>query len=372
MTSATSDTGLGGRMRELRSGVGLTQRKLSDALGSLSPSLISSWERGTAVPSERWLAAFARIIADRDTSIDGAELEAELLSLRAAAPTTTVSRPASAPAARRLRGFWAFTDDRPDPLPIRVIGTPMFPRWLERIDYADPWHPNYIHSLRNADMDATITVIRRIDAANPDHDVRYLTQDEMKDDDLTGHVVLLGGVDVSLSSGNAGGAADSILASFLKEAKVPVFSRLRAGADPEFDAEFVVTTDASGRPARGGKSEEVYAAEFVTESGKRVLEHGFPRLEHDVGLLLRQANPRNPAATLTICSGIFSRGTYGAVRMFTDRQMRERNETILHEKYDPSRFWVLIKVPVAPTYAGRGGLTTVTPHLDVHLLRGNT
>jgi hypothetical protein len=56
-------------------------------------------------------------------------------------------------------------------------------------------------------------------------------------------------------------------------------------------------------------------------------------------------------------AGIFSRGTYGAVRAFTDATFRARNEQWLARELDPEDFWILFRVAVVAD-------NTITPDLS--------
>ncbi len=64
MTEMTPGAQLGARLRQLRTDWGVTQSQISDALG-LSGPLVSSWEKGTAVPPEGRLSGYARFFATR-------------------------------------------------------------------------------------------------------------------------------------------------------------------------------------------------------------------------------------------------------------------------------------------------------------------
>ena len=58
------------------------------------------------------------------------------------------------------------------------------------------------------------------------------------------------------------------------------------------------------------------------------------------------------------CFGVFTRGTYGAVRTFTDFALRESNEAYLQDRFtDLDDFWMVIRVPVSSAL-------TVTPNLS--------
>jgi transcriptional regulator with XRE-family HTH domain len=233
------------------------------------------------------------------------------------------------------------------------------------VQYANPWHPNAISSLHNGDADAVLELVGHLRAENPGVEVRWISPDELAPDDLTGHVVVLGGAD-SLA-GNAAGPLDYLTARL----DLPVSAQLPEGGDPEYDSHFLVRLDADGRPDPGGDRNEMHEPRFVLDrQGERVLDEGQPRLEYDVALLGRFANPLNLSATVTICSGIFSRGTYGAVRALTDATLRARNERYLAGHFDLQNFWLLLHVPVFP---GPTGALTVTPDLTrpFHRLRSS-
>lgn len=196
MTAAGSQPSpRGPLLRQLREARGLTQRQLGDLLGedrALSPALISSWESGKATSTDRWLDAYARRLSSvRDATASGnpaAGLLARLTALRTATAVAVTEEPS--PATGALGGrFWHFPDGRP----VRIVGTPMGEPVVRAVEFASPFHPNYLESLRNADMDATVELLGHIRAENPNSDVRHLTRRTVDRDDLTSHLVLLGG-----------------------------------------------------------------------------------------------------------------------------------------------------------------------------------
>ena len=70
-------------------------------------------------------------------------------------------------------------------------------------------------------------------------------------------------------------------------------------------------------------------------------------LTEDVGLLVRLPNPANRDRTVTICSGVFSRGVVGAVRCLTDATSLDKNEKYLADRFgDSAGFAILMRVPV--------------------------
>ncbi len=235
------------------------------------------------------------------------------------------------------------------------------------VQYANPWHPNAIQALHNGDADAVLELVGHVRAENPGVDVRWLNVDELAPDDLTNHVILLGGADTVYGINQR----SSVLGYLVDRLDLPLATRLPAGGDDEYDNEFVVRLGAEGQPDPQGDREEAHAPRFVVDrNGRRLRDQGQPRLEYDVALLGRFPNPLNLSATVTICSGIFSRGTYGAVRSLTDATLRARNERYLAGHQNLQDFWLLLHVPVFP---GPTGALTLTPDLTrpFHRLRSS-
>jgi transcriptional regulator with XRE-family HTH domain len=363
---------LAARLRELRESAGweLTQRDLASAL-RISPSLVSSWEKATAVPSVERLGAYARFFGTRRSveggtprllaasDITGDErpgidaLQEELDDLRRKAVRTEPGPASGRP------GFWCF----PDGQPITVLCGPLsdgqlglgpdgsLPSGAPRITaYARRTHPNYIRALHNGDVDALIELYGQLRAENPRTRVGWKTLGDAESTELTGHVVILGGADLGPLGASEAGTYTEI-SQIIGLLGLPVHTRLPSGGDPEFDTEFVVTTR-DDEPAYDGPQEEVVRPEF-TRWGARDAGR---RLEHDVALIVRAPNPLNTSASITLCMGIFSRGTYAAVRAWTDPQLAARNEQFLADHFaDPGDFWMLVRVPVI------GGTRTITP-----------
>jgi transcriptional regulator with XRE-family HTH domain len=395
MTEETAPRGLNGRLRELRQAWSVTQRQLSDALG-LSGALVSSWENGTAVPPEERLNGYARFFATRRSlqtrppklipaeDLTGeeervrSELIDELVRLREEALDGPVARPRDTGA---LGGrFWYF----PDGQPIIILCSPLSQRQLgftveaaeegalaPIAQYAtNPSHPNAIRNLGNGDIDALLELVGHIRAENPTADVRWLTYDRITSaDQLTGHLVVLGGGDSEQTPLPTG---DTSMVALLKEQlDFPIFPRWDTpeGAEPsevhsEFGGEFVVTVDATGKPTDDPEkiaAEEVYRPRFLrdeaTDDRPRLMARGAPQLFNDVAYIVRTRNPFNPSAKLTMFSGIFSRGTYGAVRAFTDATFRARNEQWIANALDPEDFWILCRVTIVVD-------NTITPDLS--------
>jgi transcriptional regulator with XRE-family HTH domain len=369
------------RLRELRreglAGKQVTQRHLATALRVSTP-LVSSWENlsGEAVPPEERLRDYARFFAtDRSLAGDGPRLippeeltgDEEEKRRRLIDELIGLRELALAPwpgTAGRLGGrFWHFPEGRQ----ITIIANPLSDKKLGHIEYATPWHPNYVESLRNGDMDSTIELVGHIRAENPGSEVRYMTYDRVSADNLTGHLVILGGADTFVFPHVPKGESHQLspLSWLIRRLGLPIVTRLPDDKDDEYDTEFVVLVDGTGTPGIRGNQEEIYRPTFIRrsrdDSAERLLVHDQPQLEYDVALLVRRPNPLNTAASLTICSGIFSRGTYGAVRATTDAQLRTSNEQWIAQNLGLEEFWLLLQVPVYQTPTGG---VTLTPDLQ--------
>jgi transcriptional regulator with XRE-family HTH domain len=385
---------LAARLKELREGSDLgrlTQRQVADALGASTP-LISSWEGAKEVPPESRLQAYGRLFAtprsgngDRVALVPADDLTAEerghmetlvedLVRLR------TEALEGDAPARRHsgaLGGrFWFF----PDRQVITILCTPLSYRQLGyRPDgqlaegappisaYSRASHPNHISLLHNGDADALVELVGHIRAENPTAEIRWRTYDEIHtSDELTGHLIILGGGEEFAAS--AVPASENPVNWFIRRLELPVLGRMPDGGDEEFDTEFVITTNNDGEPTYQGPREEVYRPIFLradVEPGRpRITVDGIPQLEYDVALIARRTNPLNLSARITICTGVFSRGTYGAVRAFTDANLRTRNERYIQARFsDVNDFWIMFQVPVY------GGQQTVTPDFERAFLR---
>jgi transcriptional regulator with XRE-family HTH domain len=381
------------RLKELREGSELgrlTQRQVADALGASTP-LISSWEGAKEVPPESRLHAYGRLFAtprsadgdrvalvpaDDLTSDERSRLEALVEDL---ARLRTEALEGDEPTRRdsgALGGrFWFF----PDRQLITILCTPLSDRQLGlhpdgRLAegappvsaYSRASHPNRISLLRNGDADALVELVGHIRAENPTAEIRWRTYDQIRtSDQLTGHLIILGGGEFTAS---AVPTTDNPVNWFIRRLDLPILTRVPDGGDEEFDTEFVVTTNSDGEPAYHGPQEEVYRPVFLradVEPGRpRITVDGVPQLEYDVAVIARMANPLNLSARITICTGAFSRGTYGAVRAFTDANLRTRNERYIQARFsNVNDFWIMFQVPV---FSGR---QTVTPDFERAFLR---
>lgn len=385
------------RLRRLRQSVevDLTQRRLADILGA-SAALISSWESGQAVPPEHRLEAYGRLfgvapdagaeprlVEPQELTGDELrhvqELVEELVQLRelTVRPKSGGPRDAGALGGR----FWHF----PDGQDITILCTPMSRQQLGLNEdgtlppgappiaaYSRRSHPNYIDSLGNADADALVELVGHIRAENPTAEVRWRTFDQVRDpDELTGHLVVLGGADAPPDVGGGGDNPDAaqLVQPLISRLELPVRTRNPPGGDEEFDVEFVVTVDEQDEPTYLGPRENVHRPRFRRDGADPArplqLADGVPQLDYDVALIARKTNPLNLSARITLCVGGFSRGTFGAVRTFTDARLRARNERYVRDHVrDENDFWMLFHVPVVAR-------RTITPDLEraFHRLR---
>ena len=333
---------LASRLKHLRQHQSrLTQAELAAAFskeGKMASVTISSWEslKSPKLPPVDRLRAYARFFATprsiegqprllpfneltQDEKKECEKLEAELLRLRSAASGESPGEQST------FNRSWLFRDGARvtfvcAELPSSVIGP-----------FGDPENPNYTKLQTFADVDALIELFGHIRAENPSAIVHFRTPPDVEPDDLTGHLVLLGGV-----------VWNEITGRLLEMANLPI-SQVK---DPPLESGeiFVAKTDGKERqfwPKWAGESEKV--------------------LMEDVGLLARVPNPLNANRTLTICNGIHSRGVYGAVRSLTDAELRDGNERYISENFgDAESFGMLMSVPViknqtmTPDFNSRG------------------
>lgn len=311
------------RLRQLREeqwpDARLTQALLAKAFTTeeaLQPATVSSWESKTTpkLPPRHRLQAYARFFATQ-RSLDGAS--PKLLPLKALTPDELVNYKRLELELLGLRsslvaeGFWHFTDDGPVTLVCaKLPADQMGP-------LGEPENPNYTELHYYADADALIELHGHIRAKNPDMMVRFMIPSEVDHDDLTGHVILVGGV-----------VWNDVTGRLSNMARLPV----RQVEHPDLDSGeiFIAEADGDGR-----------------EFWPQWADPGKKLLSGDVGLLARVPNPLNSSRTLTICNGIHSRGVYGAVRALTDTHLRDANERYIAANFgDSTSFAILMSVEV--------------------------
>jgi transcriptional regulator with XRE-family HTH domain len=315
---------LASRLRELRVNADLTQQQLAKAL-EVSVPLISSWENlaDPRVPPFERIAAYARLFATLRRGegnepallpeLDGneenrrQELERELKRLRdAATGAHAVNAPPHA-------GPWHFTDGAP----VTIVAGELPETWLATDAYTDPSSPDYVDLYGYADPDSLVELFGHVRAANPDSYVSFRRASRVSTDHLTTHLVLLGGVEVN-----------ELVPEMLAALRVPVRQTKRSGDQGVFEID-----NGTGRSSP-------LAPSLRTENDKRILVE-------DVGHFCRGPNPYNGLRTVTICNGMFGRGTYGAVRALTDIRFRDRNAAYARSRFPgDGTFSILSRVRV--------------------------
>jgi len=105
---------------------------------------------------------------------------------------------------------------------------------------------------------------------------------------------------------------------------------------------------------------------YEVDEGGRTAEHrpvleesgGRKMLREDVALFARAVSPFNRSRTITICNGMYGRGTYGAVRALTDSEFRDRNAHYLKTRFGTCEaYCILTRVRIVHG-------TTLTPDWD--------
>jgi hypothetical protein len=331
----------------------VTQRDVAIALGRdkpLSGGLISSWETGSAVPTEERLREIA-LLFSTPRSLDG---RPHLLPEQELTPDEAADRDRLTELLMRLRGdvvtddaspsedtsraFWCFGDDQP----VCIVGSRLPDSALRGVPYANPAHPNYMPLLRHADGHTVMEIFGQVRMENPDSRVTYRVDgDPEVPSELGGHVIVVGGGDFN-----------SQAAWFGERMSLPIAAAGGEPGDPDPGGAFTVTITVDGTETEK-RFTPVYEGEVRTTVSELVdgrvvqREAVWPRLTYDVGLLARQPNPLNLHATATLCSGLSALGTYGVARTFTARRLRERNEEYRSKRFgDAEAYWMLLLVAV--------------------------
>jgi transcriptional regulator with XRE-family HTH domain len=326
---------LGARLRALResgfSNQPVTQGVVATALGRSVP-LVSSWEKGKAQPSEEWLNAYARFFASprsiedghprllteedlREEELDRFEgLFRELLQLRVAGSgTPPVPSNADELTTRSpWEGMWHF----PDQASITLVCARLPAELRASEIYSSPASPDYVELYSYSDLDALMELYGHVYAANPGVDVRRKLADELTQDDVTSHLVLMGGVDWN-----------PMTRRVTQSLNLPVAQDRREGNDPDVGSFRVL--DHNGQAT-------VFRSKLEGD-----------RLTEDVAQFCRAPNPFNRKRSVTICNGNYGRGTYAAVRTLTDPRFRDRNRAYIEQRYTPDdTYSILARVSI--------------------------
>jgi hypothetical protein len=334
------------RLRDLREshwpGKRITQPQLAQALGGVSVPLISSWESQTnpKIPPPGRLDAYAalfatvrsfdedpgRLITQRDMSDDERramnELKRELAQMRSAAMGVStpgaLANPALDPVTQITESLNTGPYRYPDLDDITIVCAGWPDRMLSQIPYTKIDDPDYIELLTYSELDALFELHGHLRAANPANRVELRIADNLRRDDYTSHLISLGGIDWNILTSSA-----------LERLQLPVKQVADWGTEGEqyFEAEEAETMR-QFRPV-------------LAKAGDQEL------LREDVALFARAVNPFNHERTITICNGMYGRGTYGAVRALTDARFRGRNAAYLRSRFgDSDSYCILTRVPV--------------------------
>ena len=315
----------------------ITQPKLAEALG-VSVPLISSWESRTKprIPPlsrlEAYAAVFAsgrcfdtdpaRAISPHDLSDEERQvmndLRQELMHLRSGAlsvGTAPVSTGQPNPVRAPLNGGpWSFVDGED----VKIVCARWPDEKLADIPYTDVADPYYVELLTCAELDALFELFGHLRAFNPATQVNLRIAGKLAPDDLTSHLATLGGIDWNEAT-----------SSVLQKLQLPV--QQVADWDTEGGQYFEV---------EGGGQDSQFRP-VLEKLGDQTI------LREDVALFARAVNPFNHERTVTVCNGMYSRGTYGAVRTLTDAKFRNRNADYLRTKFgDSASYCIVTRVPI--------------------------
>lgn len=305
----------------------LTQGVLGAALGGsdpLSAATVASWEsrENPKPPQQKWLLAYAQFFATR-RSIAGDSpglvpiesftpeeqasydaLRTELLQLLAAARGEQPEQVAP-------RRSWLFADSGPVTLicarlPEEEVG-----------ELGKPDSPNYTGLHTFGDADALIELWGHVRMENPAMKPAYKSAPDVGADDLSGHVVIIGGI-----------GWNEVTRRILELTMLPVTQK----EDPDSPSGEIFSVVIDGE-------ERKYLPRWSEAEPRKLIE--------DVGLLVRMPNPLNSNRTLTMCNGIHSRGVVGAVRSLTDERLRDSNERYIAQNFpDNQQFGILMRIQV--------------------------
>jgi transcriptional regulator with XRE-family HTH domain len=349
------------RLRSLREReyAPLTQKQLAKALGA-SITMVSFWENPVSdrLPPPSRLAAYARLFCTGRSFASGAprrlgdeelteeerhreaELYDELLELReraqsTGAPTSARERATDDESSLIRRGsLWRFSvgeavsivnADAADPPP-----------------YANHSHLNYSQYVRFADLDSLMEVFGQLKADNPRSMIRILAPEKFDEDFALNQLVIVGGAawrEVRKSTPWIAREDYRPATWAVQEENLPIATPWLA---PD------VT------PPIAQPSGETYIFECSVADERRTFS-SLPIAEglaKDIGLIARVPHPIIPGRTVTLLSGITSRGVHGAALCFTDSHVREDNERYLAERLaNTNTFCIVMNVLIANNIA---------------------
>jgi transcriptional regulator with XRE-family HTH domain len=310
----------------------IAQVQLAQVLG-VSVPLISSYESQTKpqIPPlsrlEEYALVFAstrcfdsdppRVIDLRDLSDEEQlvmdRLRGELMRLRGDALPASVAAFSTGQISRNITSaghdLWRF----PKGEDVKIICARWPEEELARIPYTAVSDPYYVELLTCSELDSLFELFGHLRAFNPANQVNFRIAGPLAPDDLTSHLALLGGIDWNETT-----------SSVLQTLQLPV----RQVADWNVEGGQYFEVEGSGQ--------ENQFRPLLEESNNQDI------LREDVALFARAVNPYNRERTVTVCNGMYSRGTYGAVRILTDATFHDRNVEYLETRFGGSSSYCIV------------------------------
>ena len=190
---------------------------------------------------------------------------------------------------------------------------------LRQMPYTDPLDPDFIELYRYSDLDALFELFGHLRAANPTSRVEFRATNQLSADDYSAHLLSLGGVDWNDATTSA-----------LERLRLPV---KQVSDWSKEEGVYFEVQDENGRPV-------IHRPRLDTLDGRAILRE-------DVALFARAVSPFNRERFVTICNGMYGRGTYGAVRALTDARFRDRNSEYIQARFaDSEAYCILMRVTV--------------------------
>jgi hypothetical protein len=201
---------------------------------------------------------------------------------------------------------------------VTIVVAPFPSELRAELPYTNPDDPDYIESFMYADLDSLIELHGHLRAVNPLNQVNIrLASKGLTADEYATHLVLLGGIDWN-----------------------PVTADIQERMDPP-----VRQTSRDQGNSQGGFTVLHPDGSASRDFQSRLTKSG--AILEDVAHFFRAPNPFNKARKLTICNGMYGRGTLGAVRALTDAQFRDRNEKYLDDRFgDSEAVSILMRVQI--------------------------
>jgi hypothetical protein len=206
---------------------------------------------------------------------------------------------AAAPANDGFPDLWRF----PPAEPVMITCGRIPESMVNNFSASDRRDPDYVDLLTYADPDALVHLFGHIRALNPAHDVKFATTSNLQPADYSSHLVLIGGSDFNLLARD-------------------MFSTLRL---PVKMSPRLTESDWLGLEVTDGGRTQRFSPVLDDDYGSRTLRE-------DVILFFRGVNPVAPPRTITICAGMYARGTLAAAQCLTDPPFGPRNQAYLRRK----------------------------------------